>query len=188
MADPSHALRPIVIVVDDDPDVLSSLQFAFEVEGFEVWPFASGEALLDLCGVVDQGCLVVDYHLGGLDGLALLERLRAQGSRLPAILITTADPVVALKAAQAGVDVVEKPLLSDTLIEEVRRLLAVGLDPGPNQSGDRPAAISSLAPEGCAAAAPGERNPGRDAQRRDGGCAEQCPVHPRLIDFGRERL
>jgi FixJ family two-component response regulator len=123
MGDASHAPRPVVIVVDDDPDVLGSLQFAFEVEGFEVWPFASGEALLDLGGVVEHGCLVVDYQLGGLDGLALLARLREQGNRLPAILITTANTVVALKAAQAGVDIVEKPLLCDTLIGEVRRLL-----------------------------------------------------------------
>ena len=115
--------RPLVIVVDDDPAVLGSLQFAFEVEGFEVWPFASGEALLDRCGDVKRGCLVVDYQLGGLDGLAALEMLRARGSRLPAILITTANAVVSLKAAHAGVGIVEKPLLCDTLIGEVRKLL-----------------------------------------------------------------
>ncbi len=130
----SNAPRPVVIVVDDDPAVLGSLQFAFEIEGFEVWPFASGEALLDLGAGVDHGCLVLDYQLGGLDGLALLERLRDQGSRLPAVLITTPNPAVALKAARAGVGIIEKPLLFDALIGEVIRLL----DIRPGVAGDPP--------------------------------------------------
>jgi two-component system CheB/CheR fusion protein len=123
MAGAAADMRPTVLVVDDDPDVLNSLQFAFEVEGFKVLAFASGEALLADPLPVDHGCLVLDFELGGIDGLALLARLRDQGCSLPAILITTGRPAVMLKAARAGTAVVEKPLLCDRLVGEVRRLI-----------------------------------------------------------------
>jgi len=124
MSKPSLTRPQVVIVVDDDPDVLNSLQFAFEVDGFEVRAFASGEAVLEDGALPDVGCLVIDYRLGGVDGLTLLGRLRERGCRMPAILITTANLGVARKAANANVRIIEKPLLCDTLVGEVRHLLA----------------------------------------------------------------
>ncbi len=113
----------IVVIVDDDPDVLRSLQFAFEVEGIDVVAYPNGEAVLERPLIEGAGCLVLDYQLGGIDGLALLERLRERGFRLPAILITTPNAEVARRAARAGVELIEKPLLCDTLVAQVRRLL-----------------------------------------------------------------
>lgn len=125
MGETTDTLRPVVVVVDDDTDVLRSLQFAFEVEGFEVRAFASGEALLDQPAAAIEGCLVLDYQLGGIDGLALLERLRVAGCRQPAVLITTPNDGIMDRAAWAGVAIVEKPLLCDSLVGEVRRLLDI---------------------------------------------------------------
>jgi FixJ family two-component response regulator len=67
---------------------------------------------------------VADYHLPGMNGLDLLARLRERNIRLPAILITT-HPSAAIRnqAASAGVRLVEKPLLSDTLFEGIRAAL-----------------------------------------------------------------
>jgi FixJ family two-component response regulator len=119
----STAKPLIVVLVDDDPDVLRSLQFAFEVEGFEVVACESGEALLERPPINGSGCLVLDYHLGGIDGLTLLERLRERGCRIPAILITTPTAHTVARAELAGVRMIEKPLLCDTLVGEVRRLM-----------------------------------------------------------------
>ena len=71
-----------------------------------------------------RGCLVLDYNLPGIDGLDLLERLRAAEVTLPAILITT-NPRKALRAraALAGVQIVEKPLLTDALRDSVNAAL-----------------------------------------------------------------
>jgi FixJ family two-component response regulator len=119
--------RPIVLVLDDDPAVRSSLKFALEVEGFAVRVYPTGSDLLDEQDMPESGCLVTDYHLRGMNGLDLLARLRERKVRLPAILITT-DPSAAVRsrAASAGVHLVEKPLLSDALFLGIRA--AVGED------------------------------------------------------------
>ena len=123
MGDASAKNRLVVVVVDDDPDVLHSLQFALVVEGYEVVAFTNGEAALERSPYAGFGCLVLDYQLGGIDGLTLLARLRESGCQLPAILITTPNAEVVRRAALAGVHVIDKPLLSDVLVAEVRRMI-----------------------------------------------------------------
>ena len=118
----------ILILVDDDSAVLSALKFAFEVEGFDVRTFPDAESLLAAPGVPDLGCLVLDYKLPGLNGLQLLRRLRRRGVTLPAVLITTPEPIVLAQAAAAKVPIVEKPLLTSALLDAVCGLLKP--DPG----------------------------------------------------------
>ncbi len=113
----------ILILVDDDAAVLSALKFVFEVEGFEVRAYPDGESLLREPDFPGSGCMVLDYKLPGLNGLDLLARVRELGVMLPAVLITTPTPAVRARAATVGVALVEKPLLTSTLLDTVRRLL-----------------------------------------------------------------
>jgi two-component system, LuxR family, response regulator FixJ len=113
----------VLILVDDDAAVLSSLKFALEVDGFAVRAYADAEGLLSASDMPEAGCLILDYWLPGLDGLELLTELRLRGVDLPAILITTPTPQVCSKAAAVGVQVVEKPLLAGALLDSVRELL-----------------------------------------------------------------
>ena len=108
--------KPVILVIDDDPAVRNSLKFALEIEGFSVRLYPTGAELLDEEDMPESGCLVADYHLPGMNGLDLLARLRERDIRWPAILITT-HPSAAVRdrAALAGVRVIEKPLLNDTL-------------------------------------------------------------------------
>lgn len=119
------ASRPAVFLVDDDPAVAHAVQFSFDLEGLDVRNFRDAETLLGAGPLPEQGCLVLDYHLPGADGLELLDRLRANGVRMPAVLITT-NPRTNLKtrAAAAGVPIIEKPLLTDALLTAVRSALA----------------------------------------------------------------
>lgn len=121
----SLAARPAVILVDDDPAVTHAIQFSFDLEGLDVRSFRDGESLLAADDLPESGCLILDHNLPGMDGLALLERLRATGVELPAILVTT-NPRTALRnrAAAAGVPIIEKPLLTDALLTTVRKALA----------------------------------------------------------------
>jgi FixJ family two-component response regulator len=122
---PIAAERPAVLLVDDDPAVANALQFSLDLEGFDVRTFRDGESLLASQPLPLNGCLVLDYNLPGMDGLSLLETLRLADVRLPAILITT-NPKAILRgrAAAAGAPIVEKPLLTDSLVTSVRDALA----------------------------------------------------------------
>jgi FixJ family two-component response regulator len=115
--------KPVVVLVDDDTAVEDSLKFALDLEGFEVRAFGGGEALLE-CGVPAAArCLVLDFHLAEMDGLELLGLLRARQISLPAILITS-NPTQRLRrrAGALGIPIVEKPLLSDALLETIRQV------------------------------------------------------------------
>lgn len=111
----------LVFAIDDDDAVRASLRFALEVEGFTVEDYRSGE---DLLSAPDRGrpaCLIVDYRLPGIDGMALVSALRARGVQCPAILTTTDPPAEAWRqASHAGVTVLEKPLFGDVLAESIR--------------------------------------------------------------------
>lgn len=120
----SETQRPAILLVEDDPAVVNALKFSLELEGIEVSAYADAEILLASRPLPESGCLVLDYNLPGMDGLDLLEHLRAENVTLPAILITT-NPRSALlaRAALAGVQIIEKPLLTDALRDAVRRAL-----------------------------------------------------------------
>src|SRR5215813_13581400 len=104
--------RSVVIVVDDDVAVRSSLKFSLELEGFCVRDYASADELLGLDEFLPCSCLVIDHRLPGMSGLDLIVTLRARHVTVPAILITThPSPALRERAAETHVPIVEKPLL-----------------------------------------------------------------------------
>lgn len=106
--------RPRVTIVEDDVPLLSALSFALDEEGFAVTPFAHGQELLDHPHPTD--CLIVDLKLRDADGLTLIRDLRELGLSPPAILITSnPDERCRRRAADAGVEIVEKPLIGAEL-------------------------------------------------------------------------
>jgi len=114
---------PVVLVVDDDNGVRNSLKFLLEIEGFVVKLYGDARALLDDAERPRNGCLVVDYNLPGLNGLAVLEQLRKRGELMPAILITS-DASSAVRQRSSAIEtlVIEKPLLDTTLVDTLRKI------------------------------------------------------------------
>src|SRR5215203_2086908 len=99
-----------VLIVEDDEAVRNSLKFALELEGLDVRLYRSGPELLD-SHLPDSGCLVVDYHMPGMNGVELMDRLRTRSVALPAILITTKiTDQMRDRATRSGfAEVIEKP-------------------------------------------------------------------------------
>ena len=115
-----------VLVVDDDAAVRSSLKFALEVEGLIVRLYDGPAALLADGNLPKYGCLVVDYRMPGMDGLQLVEALRARDVVLPVILITSRPNKHLRRVAEkSGISyVLEKPLSDGSLVESIRSALA----------------------------------------------------------------
>ena len=114
---------PLLLLVEDDPAVLASLQFSLELEGFAVDAFDSGEAAVRN-GLARYACLVLDYRLPGIDGLMLLNLMRERGETCPAVIITS-NPTRAMRQrmTNAGAVLIEKPLLGDSLTTAIRQLV-----------------------------------------------------------------
>jgi two-component system, LuxR family, response regulator FixJ len=112
----------MIYVVDDDSDVLGSLQFLLETDGFAVRTFKSAAALLGDEASDDADCFVIDYKMPNMNGLDLIKRLRSKDISAPVILITGyPDEHISERAATAGVrHVLRKPLLDDSLIGHIR--------------------------------------------------------------------
>ncbi|MGC2780568.1 MAG: response regulator [Bradyrhizobium sp.] len=118
--------KPMVYVADDDADVLSSLRFLLEADGFDVRTFRSGIALLNASDRAPVDCFVIDYKMPELNGVELAERLRKQGATAPVVLITGHyDDRLAARAAAVGIqDLLLKPLLDENLVKRIRKAIA----------------------------------------------------------------
>jgi len=118
----SASTAPVVYVVDDDTDVLGSLKFLLETDGFDVRTFRSGTALLNgnVAGKID--CFVIDYKMPVMSGIDLANHLRNGHVSAPIILITGyPDENIREKAAAAGVHhVLLKPHLEESLVTRIR--------------------------------------------------------------------
>jgi FixJ family two-component response regulator len=121
--------QAVIVVVDDDLAVRTSLAFSLAIEGFEVRAYATGEELLHANDLHSCSCLVVDQRLPGASGLDLIARLRARNITVPAILITShPNSRLRRRAEQANVPIVEKPLLGNALLDNIQSVLGCRRD------------------------------------------------------------
>src|SRR5450631_4372336 len=124
LAMPSSA-KATVYVVDDDADVLGSLRFLLETDGFDVRTFRNGASLLNVVRSTDVDCFVIDYKMPDMNGIDLAGRLRNRDIAAPVILITGyPDENIAARAEAAGVrHVMLKPLLDESLVTRIRGVI-----------------------------------------------------------------
>jgi len=116
----------VVFIVDDDEAVRDSLEALLAAKGHAVEAYASGEAFLAAYKPEFCGCALVDLRMPGIDGLGVIERLKARGSTLPIVVVTGhGDVPLAVRAMKAGaIDFIEKPYNNRTILDAVCQALA----------------------------------------------------------------
>ncbi|MEM6626106.1 MAG: response regulator [Pseudomonadota bacterium] len=114
-----------IALIEDDDEVRRSLSVLLRANGFAVEAFDNGVELLHAANSLDADCLLVDYKLPRLDGLALLSRLRDEGVSTPAVLITGyfSNSLDARARAVGYRRVIEKPALAPSLVHGLRDVI-----------------------------------------------------------------
>ncbi|MET0360287.1 MAG: sigma-54 dependent transcriptional regulator [Sphingobium sp.] len=115
--------RTLVRLIDNDPDLLETLELSLRIGGFMPEPFASGAQALGGLGRDYPGVILSDVRMPGMDGLALLETVRDLDPELPVILMTGhGDIEMAVSAMRNGAwDFITKPVGLDMLVAALRR-------------------------------------------------------------------
>ena len=109
--------RKTICVVDDDADVRDSIRAILESCGYVVRTYSSASALLGRRGAVDHDCLLLDLNMPEMNGVELLERLRAQGVATPAIFLTGNGNGLKARMKRAGaLKVLYKPVSDEDLL------------------------------------------------------------------------
>ena len=114
-----------ILVVDDEPAIVTVVRERLEHEGFEVRAVASGEEALAHQGADPADVVVLDVMLPGMDGFAVLRRLRDSGDRVPVIVLTARDEDVdKIVGLELGADdYLVKPFNPRELSARIRALL-----------------------------------------------------------------
>lgn len=116
---------PTILVVDDQPNIIKLARLYFEREGFRVESAQDGEEALKQVEATGPDLLLLDLMLPKVDGWAVCRRLRAQGNRVPIILLTARDEEVdKILGLELGADdYVTKPFNPRELVARARALL-----------------------------------------------------------------
>ena len=118
-------MKSRILIVEDEKTALHALSLLLSDEGYEISQADRGEQGLRLAMREEPDLLLLDIRLPDLDGLTVLERLRA-GRSDAAVIIMTADTSSsnAIRATQLGAfDYVSKPINDDHLLVQIRRAL-----------------------------------------------------------------
>jgi DNA-binding response OmpR family regulator len=114
-----------ILIIDDDPAVISVLKRGLTYEGFAVNAAGSGIEGLRMAREHPPDLALLDVMMPGLDGIEVLRRLRAVDASLPVLLLTAKDAAAdQVHGLESGADdYVTKPFTFDVLLARVHALL-----------------------------------------------------------------
>jgi len=114
-----------VLVVEDDRKIATFVVKGLKQSGFAADPAPDGEAGFSLAQTVNYDAAIVDLMLPQLDGLSLIQKIRAAGNRVPVLILSAKSSVdERVKGLQAGGDdYLTKPFAFSELLARVQALI-----------------------------------------------------------------
>src|SRR5260221_5994091 len=114
-----------VLVIDDEAAIRDSLKMTLEYEGYEFRGAATGQEGIALVERESPDLVLLDVKMPGMDGLEVLDRLRAFNDALPVVVVSGHGTIsTAVEATKKGAfDFIEKPFASDRVLVSLRNAL-----------------------------------------------------------------
>jgi len=116
-----------ILIVDDEPDVVSLLERMLAPEGYEVLKAYDGIGALDVAATERPDLILLDIMMPTMSGYEVCEQLKAdpETQHIPVVCITSAHTIEARShSIQAGaVTLVTKPFMPTELLAQIRRHL-----------------------------------------------------------------
>lgn len=120
-------VEKLVHIVDDDGSVRRSIGVLLRTQGYAVESHSSGVAFLEAAESLRAGCVLLDVRMPEIDGIAVLERMRAAGVDFPVVVMTAhGDVSTAVTAMRKGAhNFIEKPFDKDTILQALEEAFAL---------------------------------------------------------------
>jgi DNA-binding response OmpR family regulator len=121
----SNSDSPVVLVADDDQDILELIAFRLERAGYRILTASNGERALEIALEQRPDLAVLDVMMPRLTGLEVTERIRAEGARMPIVLLTArVQEADVARGFEAGADdYIKKPFSPQELRARVQAIL-----------------------------------------------------------------
>lgn len=116
-----------ILLVDDDAEVVESMRYALEKQGYQIFIARDGNQGLAMAEREDPHLVILDMMMPKRSGFLVLEKLRRERTVPVPVIMITANEGSRHKAyaEMLGVnDYIRKPFAMDKLVEAVQRLLA----------------------------------------------------------------
>src|SRR5262245_14959126 len=133
-----------ILVVDDEAKIRTTLRGVLSDEGFHVLDTDEGTKVPELVATRRPHLVILDIWMPQVDGIELLEQLKAQEPELPIIVISGHGTIeTAVRATKLGAtDFIEKPFSIDALLRSVYR--AMGRESNGHTNGDLPSVTPTV--------------------------------------------
>jgi len=117
--------QPVVVIIDDDPDIRDALKDLLETVDLPTALFATASEFLASKRPQGPCCIVADVRLPGLSGLDFQQELARENNPIPLIFITGhGDIPMSVRAMKAGaVEFLTKPLRDQDLLDAIQAAL-----------------------------------------------------------------
>jgi len=115
-------MKPRILVIDDEAGIRDSMRMILEYEGYDCLLAATGPEGLAMAEREAPDLVFLDIKMPAMDGIEVLERLKARSDAPPVVMISGHATVsTAVEATRKGAfDFIEKPLASDRVLLTVR--------------------------------------------------------------------
>jgi two-component system alkaline phosphatase synthesis response regulator PhoP len=115
-----------VLIADDEPNIVTSLEFLMEANGYEVCVARNGDEALNLVNDERPDLVLLDVMMPARSGFEVCQKIRESGVSLKILMLTAKGRDIEIEKGRAmgADDYITKPFSTKELVERVRRLLA----------------------------------------------------------------